>query len=406
MHVRLSLACTLAYVCVIALLFYFVRDFWRICMWGIFAHVVLLVALAWNRRRWEAAFRFLAWTFPISLVFVVELSFAGYHYARSLSDEWAYPKTERVVDSVAKELIRSNPRQRIFDIPVHHPIESEYFNINSDGYRAAEFEAKKETDFRVVVVGGSTVFGTDVADRNTLPSRLEANFQRRDLQVDVVNLGQEFLDLARELEAVRYFADRIEPDLVIFYHGANDYYYSWEQVMEPSPTGLVLDDTIRNRFVARLKDSFFLAYTRRLVSSYDKQQTVDLNRERLIATTVERYAVSREAADSYCLQESLTCVFFLQPYITNKDPLTYSETVRVRRDLTEFPGFGELYDQVCEKLLARFPNTIDLRDALDDVNETVYFDLVHVNGTGNEVLAQAILDSLPEFRIEPDLSIR
>lgn len=405
-HARLSIACALAYLCVIAVLFYFVRDFWRICMWGVIVHIVFVVGLGWNRRRWEAAFRFLSWTVPFLLVFVIELSFAGYHYARSLSDEWVYPKVDREADSVAKEFIRSNPRRRVLDIPVHEPIESEYFNINADGYRAPDFGAESDADLRFIVVGGSTVFGTDVADGNTLPSRLKAALKTRGLDVEVVNLGQEFLDHALELAAVKQFEAVLNPDLVIFYHGANDYYYSWENVMEPEPPGLVLEDTLRNRFMARLKDSFFLAYLGRLTATTEKEHAVAAKRDQLVETAVERYSSARRAAESYCRQERLACVFFLQPYITNKQPLSYSETVRRRRDLTGFPGFGELYDQVSDELLARFPNTGDLRDALDGIEETVYFDLVHVNGTGNAALAAAIAEALPTFPANPDISAR
>ncbi len=396
-HARLSVLSSLFYLCVVALLLYFVRDFWRICMWGFISYLIILVALAWKRRRWEAAFRFVSWTIPLFLVFALEIGFAGNHYARSLADEWDYPKADRVADSTAKELIRSNPRRTLFEIPVHAPIESEFFNINADGYRARDFSQSSDADIRAIVVGGSTVFGTDVADSNTLPSRLQANYQRGDLSVEVINLGQEFLDIERELKAVRKFAAVIDPQVVIFYHGANDYFYSWEEIMESEQGGLVLEDTLKNRLLSRIRDSFFLASLRRLVSSDQKEEAVAEKRAQLIDTAVARYARSREAAEDYCREQSFQCVFFLQPYITNKDPLSYSEKVRLRRDLTGFPGFGDLYDEVCEALLARFPETLDVRDALDGVEETVYFDLVHVNGTGNEMLARAILSAMPEF---------
>lgn len=395
-HARLSILSSLFYLGVVALLFYFVRDFWRICMWGAVSYTIVLVTLAWNRRRWEAAFQFASWTFPVLLVFLLEIGFAGTHYVRSLSDEWDYPKADRMADSVAKELIRSNPRRTINEIPVHAPIQSEFFNINADGYRTRDFAAQSDADTRVIVVGGSTVFGTDVADRNTLPSRLQANYQRREISVEVLNLGQEFLDIERELKAVRQFAGVIAPDTVIFYHGANDFFYSWEEIMEREQGGLVLEDTLRNRLLARVRDSFFLAALRRMVQTDEKAESIAAKGALLIKTAVDRYAKSREAAESFCRRQKFRCAFFLQPYITNKDPLSYSEQVRTRRDLTGFPGFGDYYDEVCAALLARFPETHDVRDALDGVEETVYFDLVHVNGTGNEALARAILAVLPD----------
>ena len=81
-HAKLSILSSLFYLGVVALLVYFVRDFWRICTWN----------AAWQRRFSDrsrlakAALGIRIWL-PVMdraalIGFVIARSFAGYHYAR------------------------------------------------------------------------------------------------------------------------------------------------------------------------------------------------------------------------------------------------------------------------------------------------------------------------------------
>ena len=97
--------------------------------------------------------------------------------------------------------------------------------INSLGFRGAEFAAKKPAGtYRIVALGGSTTYGTQLTDEHTYPFLLEREL-RQQLQsnrIEVINAG---LVSATSAESLARFLLRVvglEPDLVIFYEGYND----------------------------------------------------------------------------------------------------------------------------------------------------------------------------------------
>jgi lysophospholipase L1-like esterase len=96
---------------------------------------------------------------------------------------------------------------------------------NALGFRGAELEREKpEGVYRIVCVGGSTVYDTEIEDHaQAFPAQLESVLRAQDhAEVEVVNGGvggytsfETLIDLAlRVLE--------VEPDLVVIYHNTND----------------------------------------------------------------------------------------------------------------------------------------------------------------------------------------
>jgi lysophospholipase L1-like esterase len=95
--------------------------------------------------------------------------------------------------------------------------------IDSLGYRGADFARRpSEDEFRVLVVGGSMVFGSFVGDDETLPARLEAALREHcSKPVRVINAGlggSTISDHAHLIERALV----LEPDLVVLQFGPND----------------------------------------------------------------------------------------------------------------------------------------------------------------------------------------
>lgn len=97
--------------------------------------------------------------------------------------------------------------------------------INSLGFRGTEFSAAKSPGtYRIVALGGSTTYGTQLTDEETYPALLERELRRQlnSDRIEVINAG---LVSATSAESVTRFLFRViglQPDLVIFYEGYND----------------------------------------------------------------------------------------------------------------------------------------------------------------------------------------
>ena len=94
-----------------------------------------------------------------------------------------------------------------------------HFSINNLGFRGREIRKGEKTKKRIVVVGGSTAFGTGLqSDDETFAQRLEHLLDTEVINAAVVGhaSGQELVSLVMELVD-------LQPDLVIALNGWNDY---------------------------------------------------------------------------------------------------------------------------------------------------------------------------------------
>lgn len=98
---------------------------------------------------------------------------------------------------------------------------------NEYGFRTHPFPARKEPNDRFIVcLGESTTWGSAATDNAaTWPELLEAKLAARypQLNVRVFNLGVPTGTTAYSVAALTLLGVRLHPDLVIVYHGANEY---------------------------------------------------------------------------------------------------------------------------------------------------------------------------------------
>jgi hypothetical protein len=106
------------------------------------------------------------------------------------------------------------------DLYAHSRIERSA-GLNRHGYRGPVAGRKQTGETRIVMIGGSTVFGFDVEIEDTVPALLERELAKTTPNVRVVNLGyhQEaavaFVPTLRSYEFLDY-------DAVLLYEGYND----------------------------------------------------------------------------------------------------------------------------------------------------------------------------------------
>ena len=107
------------------------------------------------------------------------------------------------------------------DLLLHHRAEKSA-GLNRYGYRGPVVSRKQPGELRVVMLGGSTVFGYGVAWNESIPFYLEAKLrERHGPSVSVVNLGfnnQGAFAFVPDLEDFDY----LDYDVIVLYEGYND----------------------------------------------------------------------------------------------------------------------------------------------------------------------------------------
>jgi len=103
---------------------------------------------------------------------------------------------------------------------------SESVNINSEGFRGPEFSvAKPASTYRIVMLGGSTMFGHGASsDSTTIPGYVQQFLDDYDFgfNVEVINAAIQNHNSEKEILLLSNKIINYDPDLVIMYDGFND----------------------------------------------------------------------------------------------------------------------------------------------------------------------------------------
>lgn len=103
-----------------------------------------------------------------------------------------------------------------------------WFSINEHGFRGASFPLREAPgEFRIMVVGGSTTFDTQVsADSLSWPARLEYWLRQEVVgdasSIRVINAGTPGYRVLDNLVRLETELFAFQPDLLLLYHGHND----------------------------------------------------------------------------------------------------------------------------------------------------------------------------------------
>ena len=122
------------------------------------------------------------------------------------------------------EIKVSKSRLRMINPNIKERINDKFLSTNENGFRKAPWHTsflpvRTEYNRKVIYMfGGSTAFGANVADDETIPAYLE-----REIEAMVVNFGQENYSMHQE---VYLLVDNLLkgniPDYVVFYDGVNE----------------------------------------------------------------------------------------------------------------------------------------------------------------------------------------
>lgn len=116
--------------------------------------------------------------------------------------------------------------------------------INAQGLRHGTLEPRRPGELRILSLGESTTFGIGVGDDETYTARLGQHLARADAsrRVTALNAGVPAWSSFQSLKFLERKGLALEPDLLLFYHEANDYLPSSLRDSSHNEIGVLLTD--------------------------------------------------------------------------------------------------------------------------------------------------------------------
>jgi lysophospholipase L1-like esterase len=280
---------------------------------------------------------------------------------------------------------------------------------NALGLRGAELPEKQPGEYRILSLGESTTFGLGVDDDETYSARLQELLPKRTgREVTVINAGHSAYSSTQSLIYLRERGLALEPDMILFYHEANDYMPSAMRDSENHEVGVLLTD--RELFESKLHrlNRFLLSHSAvyRLLSRSYAQYRVG----RFDAGDVENPIEQIGLPDIRVGVEGPEVGELLWRRVSDAERVdNFAELEAVARErgielVVMHPSYR--HSDVHECVLTRYAaaNGLELFDAQPIMHSKVsssvmYLDLWHPSPYGHRLLAEALADEIaPRIR--------
>lgn len=288
------------------------------------------------------------------------------------------------------------------------PYQGEAVVIDSDGTRRTFNSHCGRDAYTIWMFGGSTLWGEEAPDWETIPSLLAEDYQKHGQRVCVRNFGetawvntQAVIELMLELKRAAR-----PPNLVIIYGGANEGSSLYKSGQPDAHYDLGLIRAALRRHKGRGEGFQFLAETNTYKFFYHLKSflkgpqphvppplTDSAIREQLDLGTWDNLDVLAGLARQYGFAYAL----FWQPVLwAEHKPLADEEKEILREANHYFPGadslYGKMYGMARQGTRAHFYYIADLFNA---TKEPLYIDPWHLRPVGNRLVADRMYELLP-----------
>ncbi|OLE53302.1 MAG: hypothetical protein AUG51_13880 [Acidobacteria bacterium 13_1_20CM_3_53_8] len=335
--------------------------------------------------------------------------------------EFFYPAPYLVFTS--KPNGRRTPFQLDFGGEVGANWNNESETLNELGFRGTLPPQNKGQEYRIIMLGGSTVF-SGFPLSHSIAGQLELLFhQDGHNNVRIYNWGVPAYVSGQELILLIHKVVDYQPDLVIVYDGNNDIYFPW--IIDPRP-GNPHKWIEHEAGLRELQDA---------LAGRQKLSLLLINQSSLLRWAIMRAHVTRPAelgelinlnslrnevgygteiwkqriASTYVGNHNKMCTvargarfklaMFLQPVLTFKRPLVGRETsIWNPEDAQQFTT--DTYQYIRSEMNQQHPDqnedcfSFDLSDIFLNYDSAVFTDWGHINTAGNGRVAQQIYERL------------
>ena len=285
-------------------------------------------------------------------------------------------------------------------------------NINNEGFRGAEINVSKtNNDYRIIMIGGSTVFGAGLSnDNQTIPYELNKKFGEKYNNVEVINAGISSITSFEELYHFKEKLIHLEPNLVIIYDGAND--VSYKRTSDPEILNTDKDKLQIKDFQRYLRSPVVMYRYVLLPISYSLPtnilDTVDVsvtnnssiynssNLPQLITT------IWYDRMNEFCQisnEKQIKSIVIIQPTLDHgKKPLSDYEYSIYTENIFNKKTFNMLIQK--SENLTNCSGVYDFTNVFENTNSGVYVDSVHLNNLGNKIIANNIYEKIIPIVLE------
>jgi lysophospholipase L1-like esterase len=273
-------------------------------------------------------------------------------------------------------------------------VASKYVNTNGFIRKSIpSFVAKGTDTFRIWFFGGSTMWGFNVADDETIPSKFAQRYRTADRykkSLEVVNYGARAYISFQEMKLLQ---DRLlyqqTPHLVVFLDGLNE--------VVSFPTPLHREPLYTGFMREYFKGNFPLARGKNINDSITKFYTRD---HHLPATEVanillSNYMLTTDAVTQTAKAYGFTPLFVWQPVPYYNYPNQLKDPIC---DKDSFPVY-KLLSPAIEAKFKKMNNSLYLANILDGTVRLPFIDRVHYSPEMNEVIADRILQKIDSLLI-------
>ena len=307
---------------------------------------------------------------------------------------------------------------RLNDLVELNDYRGEYFNV-SNGFRVTTDKPEGYTR-RILLFGGSTLFGQEVPDRHTIASYLQRTLNDSGRAWKVLNYGLPGMNARQQVSILKKIPLRAT-DIIIFYHGVNDIYYvvfggapgGWTSGVPNFRPIQELNALAQwmSRWHDRLKGYSFTADVALDIFDRSVPETI-ANPDKLIEgaeLAVVQFRAAVSEAYAHVARSDAEFVHFLQPTIFDVRERSEYEARLLTHYLETPPGvdiaFREGYPMLRDASFALSTDGIAFRDITDALDQRhaygeIFLDFCHLNHTGNSLIADRIFEDYFKFRID------
>jgi lysophospholipase L1-like esterase len=300
------------------------------------------------------------------------------------------------------------------------PFRGQTITIDEDGLRETwkrpgpeASTARKAPPVRLLMLGGSSLWGFGARDEWTIPSLVARGLHERGVDVEVRNLAeigyvstQELIALVRELQG------GYRPDVVLFYDGVND---TTSALLERQPA-VTTNEVNRVRefnllqspawlaaalVVNLVRDSasfrFAGAVGRRFTGNAVRDPRVPAEGEQLSLArgVVRRYAANVGLIEALGKAYGFRPLFVWQPVIFNKPslvPFEQEESDKFGWTRDMFRHVHNALDQTVD--LNSNPDFWNLHEVFKQTQPLVFLDFCHTTEAANESIARMLVERM------------
>ena len=268
-------------------------------------------------------------------------------------------------------------------------------NVNSDGFRGDELQ--NNPDYRIFIIGGSTIFGAgSTSDSTTISGYLQEKISTQfpKYNIEIINAGIPKAYSFTESNLIKNKLLEYNPDLLIIYDGWNDLAEVDYEHYQDS-----VDDKLMDQIIRLIRQGDYVTPTL-LLKWYFNYQHDNINIISFNHSNIEqKVSLWSDAWLDICNLQSeydFKTVIMIQPIVGTGNKFLSPEEQQyfLHYDHESKNRYYQLYADALPKLNSICTATYDLRNVFDSFSETIFYDSGHVGDFGNEIIAEKIYEKI------------